>query len=175
MSNVDNNNLFAGAPEGTTHLDPKDHSQSRWIRIDGPTRQYWSWGYWEVPYDPEIIPDTDELIERPKEEVVWDGVGLPPVGCECEWNCLNCNPWEKVTIVAKGDRWIIVKEADGTESIADARICKFRPIQSPAQRHRNELIDIAAGSGILDRHGREAQRIADTIVQWMKDNNLTEK
>lgn len=82
----------------------------------------------------------------PTEETsIWNGEGLPPVGCDCEYQDSNTNEWYPVTIQYVSDQLIVIcgvtnilGEEQKTE-IAKDIICdkpQFRPICSEADKKR---------------------------------------
>lgn len=93
--------------------------------------------------------DLNECIGQDAAPV-WNGEGLPPVGCECEWQDKNTKQWQPVKVVYSSE-WITVireinkEKGDDLVEIAienygdDARI-KFRPIRSEAERKRDIAI-----------------------------------
>lgn len=79
----------------------------------------------------------------------WNGEGLPPVGCECEWLDKNTQKWFPVLIKYQSS-WVIgIQEIkDGEEDpvelsidvLTDKERCKFRPIRSEADEKRQEAV-----------------------------------
>lgn len=96
------------------------------------------------------IPARLGLIaeRRPITEPEWDGVGLPPVGCVCEWQDNNTKQWTKVSI-AYSSEWVTViredKIADAVEiaieNYGDEARRQFRHIRSEADKKRDETIE----------------------------------
>lgn len=101
-------------------------------------------------------PREDESVSREQYEVAlaaaqtqWDGQGLPPVGCVCEYQDSNTRKWYPVTIKYISDQLVVIcgvtnilGEKQDTE-IAKDIICdkpQFRPIRSEADRKREEVI-----------------------------------
>ncbi|EOL8933180.1 hypothetical protein ACM91U_003173 [Cronobacter sakazakii] len=75
------------------------------------------------------------------QQPVWDGEGLPPVGCECEF--FDCEKWFKVTMMYGGSQLVVLYDHDNQieRSFSTSRIDgKFRPIRSEADRKRDEAI-----------------------------------
>lgn len=84
----------------------------------------------------------------------WDGDGLPPVGCECEWQDKNTKLWFPV-VIAYSSEWVTVVRELKPLKVGDAVECcinnfgeeerlHFRPIRSEAERKRDaaaEAID----------------------------------
>ncbi|WP_053074689.1 hypothetical protein [Pluralibacter gergoviae] len=78
------------------------------------------------------------------KKMAWNGEGLPPVGCECEWE--DKTGWFPVKIKYLSE-WVIVFSGltmDGEEvDIAKnlyADDVKFRPIRSEEERKRDESL-----------------------------------
>lgn len=76
------------------------------------------------------------------QQPVWDGEGLPPVGCECE-AIYGRDVWFKVKIIAYDSgrvigRWL---EGDRDDDLLDySHQEAFRPIRSEADKRRDEAI-----------------------------------
>lgn len=73
----------------------------------------------------------------------WDGVGLPPVGVECEMSYAG-DEWHKCVIIAKGEEQIIYQTQGCREFSGHRNNYRFRPIRSEAERKRDaaaEAID----------------------------------
>lgn len=80
--------------------------------------------------------DLNECIGQDAAPV-WDGEGLPPVGCECE--CQFRGEWQKCTILFSGKR-IVVVMVDDDEYPLESKGSLFRPIRSEAEQKRNMVI-----------------------------------
>lgn len=95
---------------------------------------------------------------------VWSGEGLPPVGCECEWQDKNTKQWNPVKVVYASEWVTVIREinkekGDDLVEIAienygdDARL-KFRPTRSEAERKRHDaaqaLCSAGGGNGGVD-------------------------
>lgn len=109
----------------------------------------------------------EKIVEQqlPSEEVrIWNGEGLPPVGCECEYLDSN-NEWYPVTIKYASNQIVVIcgmtnifGEEQETEIAKDIQLDKpqFLPIRSEAGQERDELakaLHIAAGAAPLDLVG----------------------
>lgn len=82
----------------------------------------------------------NEIIPRPTTKQ-WDGEGLPPAGCECEYFDRMSEEWERVFVVAHHCK---SGEAIFSESLTGGILyyggsSEFRPIKSAAERERDEL------------------------------------
>ena len=80
----------------------------------------------------------------------WDGKGLPPVGCECEWQDKNTKAWLPV-VIAYSSEWVTVVRELRPLKVGDAVECcinnfgeeerlHFRPIRSEADKKRDEAV-----------------------------------
>ncbi|HHL2824713.1 TPA: hypothetical protein ACQ431_002942 [Citrobacter murliniae] len=82
-------------------------------------------------------------------ESSWNGEGLPPVGCECEWlHSLTKGLWTKVKIMYLSE-WVIVMRSieqnagngvDISRDLIMDNMPQFRPIRSEADKKRDECI-----------------------------------
>lgn len=91
--------------------------------------------------------DMNECIGQDTAQV-WNGEGLPPVGCECEYLDSN-NEWYPVTIKYASNQIVVIcgttnilGEEQETEIAKDIQLDKpqFRPIRSEAERKRDEAV-----------------------------------
>lgn len=80
--------------------------------------------------------DLNECIGQDAAPV-WNGEGLPPVGCECE--CQFRGGWQKCTILFSGKQ-IVVAMMDDDEYPFESKGSLFRPIRSEAEQKRNMVI-----------------------------------
>ncbi|HDK7393104.1 TPA: hypothetical protein PTX05_002365 [Cronobacter sakazakii] len=72
------------------------------------------------------------------QQPVWDGDGLPPVGCECERSWTG-DKWLKCKILFISNETAVVKLATG-EAAYHLSDITFRPIRSEADKRRDEAI-----------------------------------
>ncbi|HDZ9011416.1 TPA: hypothetical protein RUY31_004144 [Klebsiella quasipneumoniae subsp. similipneumoniae] len=122
----------------------------------------------------EVSAGTDRLtaiITREQYESAlasvepeWNGEGLPPVGCECEYLDGN-NEWYPVTIKYASNQIVVIcgmtnifGEEQETEIAKDIQLDKpqFRPIRSEADMKRDELakaLHIAVGAAPVELGG----------------------
>lgn len=91
-----------------------------------------------------VTREQYEAALAESKRVAWNGEGLPPVGCECEWE--DKTGWFPVKIKYLSE-WVIVFSGltmDGEEvDIAKnlyADDVKFRPIRSEEERKRDESL-----------------------------------
>jgi len=96
----------------------------------------------EIQY---VTREQYEAALAAAQQPVWSGEGLPPVGCECEWQDKNSKQWIKVSIVYASE-WVTVIREDkiadpveiAIENYGDEARRKFRPIRSEADKKRDE-------------------------------------
>lgn len=69
---------------------------------------------------------------------VWNGEGLPPVGCECE--CMVTVNWFRCKIVYVSDKCVVLKYGESEEAWSPSS-CQFRPIRTEAERKREDAIE----------------------------------
>lgn len=70
----------------------------------------------------------------------WNGEGLPPVGCECEF-ISNDTSWGSVIIIGfDGDKIVIKPSGEAYYGITPSERQVFRPIRSEAERKREEAV-----------------------------------
>lgn len=71
---------------------------------------------------------------------VWNGEGLPPVGCECEF-ISNDTSWGSVVVIGMdGDKVVIKPSGETYYGITPSERQVFRPISSEADRKRDEAV-----------------------------------
>lgn len=99
--------------------------------------------------------DLNECIGQDAAPV-WNGEGLPPVGCECEYLDSN-NEWYPVTIKYASNQIVVIcgmtnifGEEQETEIAKDIQLYKpqFRPIRSEAERKRDEAVQALCYAGV---------------------------
>jgi hypothetical protein len=100
---------------------------------------------------------------------VWNGEGLPPVGCECEFmkHTLDAIPnWRRGIIKYVSEYTVVIVEAlSPGEFVAHPRTCDFRPVPSEAERKRDEAkIAIAELCRSSASNGHSADLIFDAIA-----------
>lgn len=99
--------------------------------------------------------DLNECIGQDAAPV-WNGEGLPPVGCECEYLDSN-NEWYPVTIKYASNQIVVIcgmtnifGEEQEKEIAKDIQLYKpqFRPIRSEAERKRDEAVQALCYAGV---------------------------
>lgn len=100
---------------------------------------------------------------------VWDGEGLPPVGCECEF--FDDGKWFAVKIMYSGRDWVVLFDAGkNMERVFSTRYIhgKFRPIRSEVDKKRAEIIEEIAYHTSLDDARDLYEAIAAGQVKGVK-------
>ena len=85
---------------------------------------------------------------------VWNGDGLPPVGCVCERSWAG-DKWLPCEILFASNQIVVVKlKGSGMEDAYNIGDVTFRPIRTEAERKRDEatqaLCDAGGGNGKVD-------------------------
>lgn len=104
--------------------------------------------------DWELAEVTRDQYEAALQQAVWNGEGLPPVGCECE--LYDCEKWIEVKIKYTGDNVVVVHEFGSAHPERVFHLAKkpenFRPIRTEAERKREEAVE-ALSQLVEYRHG----------------------
>lgn len=95
-----------------------------------------------------VAEDTHRSVTREQYEAAltaskpeWDGVGLPPVGCECEFKA-NDDGWGIGTVLCVGKNRIFwLCHEDGDEYTSEVNPQEFRPIRSEADKKKEKVVD----------------------------------
>lgn len=99
--------------------------------------------------------DLNECIGQDAAPL-WNGEGLPPVGCECEYTkqTLPGDEWTQCIVDYVGASFVVYRDCYGVELTGIIGDIKFRPIRSEEERKREEavqaLCDAGGGSGKVD-------------------------
>lgn len=124
------------------------------------------------PNDSITYQQYEAALAASKTE--WDGEGLPPVGCECEWQDKNTKLWFPV-VIAYSSEWVTVVRELKPLKVGDAVECcinnfgeeerlHFRPIRSEADKKRDEAIESMAS--LIDyRSGCSAKPLAKWLFE----------
>lgn len=113
----------------------------------------WGNGYWNNPFIDTIADDRHECIVSRKQyesafaasqKPAWNGEGLPPVGCECEY-ISNGTSWGKVKVIGlDGEKIVIRPSGEIYYAITPSNKDVFIPFRTEAERKRDaaaEAID----------------------------------
>ncbi|WP_406549356.1 hypothetical protein ACETRY_10960 [Cronobacter malonaticus] len=113
-----------------------------------------------------VTPEQYEAALAAAQEPVWDGEGLPPVGCECEISV--CGGWEPGRIVFSDENIGVAYVCESSLSptldcvSGFSALKHFRPIRSEADRRRDEIAkDINAA---VDASGTLGHVLYDAIA-----------
>ncbi|MBU9829827.1 hypothetical protein J1779_07770 [Rahnella sp. FC061912-K] len=108
--------------------------------------------FYAVAEEIRAIPSDWFIIaeRQPISEPVWDGEGLPPVGCECEFTSYAAGDvWHAGVVRYLSEHTIVIEFTDmlngKAESISHPRTMKFRPLRSPEDVARDEFGAAVAG------------------------------
>lgn len=99
----------------------------------------------------------------------WDGEGLPPIGCECEYET-KFDGWQPVRIeLIKSEgiafTWLANSQAyNGLDCVGVQKSGSFRPIRSEADKKRDEAV-VELSSVIDYRNGCSSKPLAG----WLYD------
>ena len=165
---------WSKAPEDATHVGTKQvPGVTCWYKLKEGVFYFWYCtnddldfdGWAESKGDPIHTP----LIERPKKQEAWYGVGLPPVNCFCETLDEDADCWVKVEIYAHtefmGETHACAK--NGTDMFYGLAH-EFRPIKTAEQlaaEERDKAVFEIAHILIDNRHDsaeyHQAGRIYD--------------
>ncbi|GJL37859.1 hypothetical protein TUM17576_46790 [Enterobacter hormaechei] len=100
--------------------------------------------YFHSTTEGHVTRDQYETALAASQKVEWDGVGLPPIGCECLTHAKpQGNEWCECKILAHtkfGGYDCAVFQTKETVSCSSAP--HFRPIRSEADKKRKETIDL---------------------------------
>lgn len=145
----------------------------------------WGDGDWSNPFIDTIADDRHESIVSRKQyesalaasqKPAWNGEGLPPVGCECEYRDNNVG-WLPVKIKYISEQIVVIEsptnlcDVQKLIEIAKDIICdkpQFRPLSTEAGKKRERICDAIYGA--LTRaerqHNRsdEAEAVYDAIA-----------
>lgn len=132
---------------------PKFDGKSWWFNDDNVDNK---WIYHNYK-NPLASDHATAIVTREQYEATgWDGIGLPPVGVECEWQNKNTGQWHPVKIVYASEWVTVIREineekGDDLVEIAienygdDARL-KFRPLRTEAERAIDEMVRLSGVS-----------------------------
>lgn len=95
------------------------------------------------PCELEIVTRNQyEAALAAAQQPAWDGEGLPPVGCECEFYKHSFPTWAKGLIKYASDYTVVIEQAGHVGEIIGHPVnFEFRPIRTEAERKREEAIN----------------------------------
>ncbi len=84
-------------------------------------------------------------VHQDPEAHAWDGKGLPPVGCECEYEYFEVGNWISAKAIGyDGPACVVALDGYGYEGSCDP--CEFRPIRSEEDRAVDHMKSVAGTS-----------------------------
>lgn len=102
--------------------------------------------------EPGIVPRPEPRSQE------WDGEGLPPVGCECEFKSAMSR-WQTVIVKYASEHGSVVELGSGVEDFVSCTFQpEFRPLRAKEQIDRDELID-EAWSAIKQDYSSESKEL----------------
>lgn len=84
--------------------------------------------------DDRLEQDLNECIGQDVDMPEWNGVGLPPAGCECEVK--RAIDWVKCKILFISDAHVVLMADE--ECCWNTCACQFRPLRTEAEKLRDE-------------------------------------
>lgn len=157
----ENHQVGAGAPFDDTGSNP-DRNAADWQNDDSPLDI--------IAYrlrNPQEVTEADDEADLNEcigqaPELVWNGEGLPPIGCECERSWCGDN-WLACTVLFLSAETVVVKLATKEAAYGVSEV-KFRPIRSEADKKRDEAKHtIAELCRSASSNGHAADLIYDAI------------
>lgn len=110
----------------------------------------WGDGGWRNPYIDTIADDRHECIVSRKQyesaltasrKQAWNGEGLPPAGCECEY-ISNGVSWGKVKVIGlDGEKVVIRPSGEIYYAITTSDKDVFTPFRTESERKRDIAIE----------------------------------
>lgn len=124
----------------------------------------------------KVTKDRYESALAASQKTAWNGEGLPPVGCECEWRDLHVG-WLPVKIKYISEQIVVIESPTNLcgvqklTEIAKDIICdkpQFRPLRAEADKKRERICDAIYGAltKAERQHNRsdEAEAVYDAIA-----------
>lgn len=93
--------------------------------------------------DESVTRDQYEAALAAAQQPVWNGEGLPPAGCECEFIKRPPNTfstWAKGVVMYVSDCTVVIKTEAPDELVFHPADFKFRPLCTEAERKREKII-----------------------------------
>ena len=105
-----------------------------------------AWNKHEHPYT-----YTNAVTREQYEATGWDGIGLPPVGCECEVMKPSIDTPKRVKIIAHFQNNAAMVAAyipaeNKYKTVGQAIACCFRPLRTEAERTIDEMVRLSGVS-----------------------------
>jgi len=152
-----------------------------YVQSGYPAGEY-SWVHaWQssniIAYRPHKPKETEQAKEDDEAELnecigqdaapVWNGEGLPPAGCECEYTKENLpgNEWTQCIVDYVGSSFVVYRDCYGVELTGIIGDIKFRPIRSEADKKSDDakhaIAELCRSSA---SNGHSADLIYDAIA-----------
>lgn len=122
----------------------------------------------------KVTKDRYESVLAASQKPVWNGEGVPPVGCECEYSLNAGKTWWKCKIDYIVGTQGVVMLCDTFEGVQYVEFSsyggtlKFRPIRTEADKKRERICDAIYGAltKAERQHNRsgEAEAVYDAIA-----------
>lgn len=176
VTDKDNANLISAAHELLKALQLTVHDVGHWLSTQKPELKEKIESAINKALENETSIDKKyEAALAASQKPAWNGEGLPPVGCECEWRDANVG-WLPVTIKYISEQIVVMASQTNCcgvqelTEIAKDIICdkpQFRPLRSEADKKRDEVVQeilkILEGPG-SPYSDVEARKIYDAIA-----------
>ncbi|EOC1313606.1 hypothetical protein ACTEV4_000560 [Cronobacter turicensis] len=144
-----------GWPEGVTRIVQDFDGEVKGL-IRGASVDMYEGGIWRRSHGtagnnygvlPVAIDHATSIVTREQYEAalvaaqqpVWNGEGMPPVGCKCERECPSGRVTYRINYVSE-KHIVYTMTSSGTEYSSPVGNYKFRPIRSEADKKRDEAI-----------------------------------
>lgn len=129
-----------GWPEGAAKAASYSHI---------PGVHFWDGDGFRVDFS-DLTTRTLGCEEVTREQYGWDGTGLPPVGCDVEYNCYP-DGWVIINIVARIEGTTLIEWKSGTHKGGDIIRGDFpfervRPLRTEAKRAIDEMVQLSGVS-----------------------------
>lgn len=121
-----------------------------WKHHTGNSLIYFCHGEWAMP----LASDHKESIVTywqykaalsASQKPAWNGGGLPPVGCECEYRFPNVNyrsDFSRGKVIAYGNQKVFIEHwSSKNEFVQPIDNIEFRPLRTEEERKRNAAIE----------------------------------
>ena len=114
--------------------------------------------------DDRLEQDLNECIGA-SEAQVWNGDGVPPIGCACEMQDSK-GTWLPVEIIAKNDGFTFGWSYDYRLVFFGDKADEFRPLRTEGEKARNAAIGAMerAWEDVMNKPAQNFELIYDTIA-----------